>query len=66
MASPAKLSSAALSDMMPSHLPTQTSQRAIGFTVTICIWQSSTSRASVAQASQSVAKLRIVVTKLSV
>ena len=40
--------------MMPSHLPSQICQRAIGFTATTCIWHSSMSRASVPHASQSV------------
>ena len=39
---------------MPSHLPSQICQRAIGFVATTCIWHSSMSRASVPHASQSV------------
>ena len=42
--------------MMPSHLPSQICQRAMGFTTTICIWHSSMSRASVPQASHNVDK----------
>ena len=47
--------------MMPAHLPSQISQRATGFTATICIWHSSTSRARVPHASHSVAKPSSVV-----
>src|SRR5881394_92857 len=53
-------------NMIPVHLPAQISQRAIGFTATICIWHSSTSRASVPHASHSVAKPRSVVMAPSV
>ena len=54
MLSPATASSAAFNETMPSHLPSQICQRPIGFTAIIWIWHSSTSRASVPQASQSV------------
>ena len=47
-------SNAAFSDTMPSHLPSQICQRAIGLVATTWIWHSSMSRASVPQASQSV------------
>jgi len=40
--------------MMPSHLPSQICQRAMGLVATTCIWHSSMSRASVPHASQRV------------
>ena len=51
---PVNASNAALSDMMPSHLPSQICQRAIGFVATTWIWHSSMSRASVPHASHNV------------
>ena len=52
--------------MMPSHLPSQICQRAIGFTATTCIGHSSMSRASVPHASQSVESPSNAVMVLSV
>ncbi len=66
MPAPARPSRLALSSRMPSHLPSQICQRAMGFTATICMEQSSMSRASVPHASQSVEKPSSAVTTLSV
>ena len=66
MHGPEIASNAAFSDTMPSHLPSQICQRAIGFVATTCIWHSSMSRASVPHASQSVQKPSSTVIALNV
>ena len=60
------LKRAAFKIKIPSHLPIQICQRAIGFTATICICASSTSRARVPHASQSVVNPSNVVISVKV